>query len=69
MFGAASGKKLKATPNNASINATSVGGAPLASLLPPNNFDKIEKEGFNNTNGINVTTGNGTKTIEVSGLS
>lgn len=31
MFGAASGKKLKATPNNGSINATSVGGAPLAS--------------------------------------
>jgi len=31
MFGAASGKKLKATPNNASVNATSVGGAPVAS--------------------------------------
>ena len=31
MFGAASGKKLKATPNNATINATSVGGAPCFS--------------------------------------
>ena len=31
MFGAASGKKLKATPNNATINGTSVGGAPCYS--------------------------------------
>lgn len=67
MFGAASGKKLKATPNNASVNATSVGGAPLASQPHPTNFEKIEKEGTN-TNGNNATSGNAMKTVEASGL-
>jgi hypothetical protein len=52
MFGAASGKKLKATPNNASVNATSVGGAPVASQPSiMSTIEKGDKEGGANNTG------------------
>ena len=63
MFGAASGKKLKATPNNASVNATSVGGAPVASQ--PSIMSTIEK---NEKDGITINSGNAIKEPSSSGL-
>jgi hypothetical protein len=63
MFGAASGKKLKATPNNASVNATSVGGAPVASQ--PSIMSTIEK---NEKDGSIINTGNAIKEPSSSGL-
>jgi hypothetical protein len=63
MFGAASGKKLKATPNNASVNATSVGGAPVASQ--PSIMSTIEK----NEKDVSVmNTANAIKEPSSSGL-
>jgi hypothetical protein len=63
MFGAASGKKLKATPNNASVNATSVGGAPVASQ--PSIMSTIEK---NEKDGSTINSGNAIKESSSSGL-
>ena len=63
MFGAASGKKLKATPNNASVNATSVGGAPVASQ--PSIMSTIEK---NEKDCSTINTGNAIKEPSSSGL-
>lgn len=63
MFGAASGKKLKATPNNASVNATSVGGAPVASQ--PSIMSTIEK---NEKDGSAINTANAIKEPSSSGL-
>jgi hypothetical protein len=63
MFGAASGKKLKATPNNASVNATSVGGAPVASQ--PSIMSTIEK---NEKDGSVINTANAIKEPSSSGL-